>query len=122
MEKQTLLGKVYGGKNSGKTATGLDYSTAYLGLDRGSGNDYSLRANRFGTDPNSGFTSPTYAVGLNLPQDTKIPNYWGEVNTPLGLLGVGTNDGNPNINASYVPSDTVVSLYNALMQNYMNRR
>ena len=45
-----------------------------------------------------------YAAGLNFPDSTVIPNYYGEVNTPLGKVFGGTNDGNPNVNAGFQPN------------------
>lgn len=74
---------------------GGDMSGGYAGIG-----DYELRGNVI----NQPGQTPMYAAGLNFPDSTVIPNYYGEVNTPLGKVFGGTNDGNPNVNAGFQPN------------------
>ena len=104
--KETPVGNLYGGYyNNYPLKMGGDQSMAWLGL-----NDYQLRANKW----NRPGENPEYAVGLNFPDNVNIPNYYGEINTPFGLLFGGTNDGNPNINAGFQPNDRTQAYMAAL--------
>ena len=104
--RETPIGNLYGGylKNY-PLAMGGDNSAAWAGLG-----DYELRANRL----NRPGQNPEYAVGLNLPDNVNLPNYYGELNTPLGMLFGGTNDGNPNVNVGFQPNDKTLAYINAL--------
>jgi len=86
----------YAGGGNSPLPGGGDESTAYAGLG-----DYQLRANRFSPQGEN----PLYAMGLNFPDDTRIPDVYKSFNTPLGELSLGTNDGNPNIGGSFQPND-----------------
>lgn len=84
---------------------GGNVSGGYAGMG-----DYELRANAF----NFPGKNPEYYAGLNFPDGTNIPNYYGETNTPLGKVTYGTNDGNPNINAGFIPNDRTNSYIQAI--------
>lgn len=83
------------GTYSSPTMEGGNRSDAWAGVG-----DYQLR----GSVINSPGQTPLYSVGLNFPDDTNIPDYYGELNTPVGTVFGGTNDGNPNINVGYQPN------------------
>ena len=106
-----LAPNVYGGTSKYDNPVGPDIASAWAGLG-----DYQLRANRFG-DPGQ---TPTYAAGLNFPNDAKIPDYYRSFNTPVGVLDVMTNDGNPNIGASFEPNDKTQGYIQAL-KNLLGR-
>lgn len=92
-----LTPNIYGGSYSGELPLGGNNAGFYAGLG-----DYQLRGNSFTGMPNE---RDTYAMGLNFPEGTRIPDYYGEVNTPLGKIYGGTNDGNPNIGGGFEPND-----------------
>lgn len=104
--RETPVGNLYGGVlNNYPLKSGGDMSNAWLGLG-----DLEARANRW----NFPGQNPEYAAGINFPDSVNLPNVYGEVNTPLGLLFGGTNDGNPNINAGFQPNDKTQAYINAL--------
>lgn len=108
-----LLGNA--GVDAGSTYAPLigggDMNGMYAGLG-----DLTMVANRIRKPEQNDM----YAAGLNFPDDTNIPNYYGEVNTPLGLLFAGTNDGNPNINAGFQPNDQT-QYYIQALASLLNR-
>lgn len=106
-----LTPNVYGGSSRTPLPYGGDMASAWAGLG-----DYQLRANRFSPEGEN----PTYAAGLNFPANTNIPDYNRTVNTPLGALNVATNDGNPNIGASFQPNDAT-SYYIKALANLLRR-
>lgn len=74
---------------------GGDEPTAWAGYG-----DYQLRASKWNTP-----TTPNYAVGLNLPDNMDvIPDFYKSVNTPVGRVGVGSNDGNPGVYGEFQPN------------------
>ena len=104
--KETPVGNLYGGAMGNyPLALGGNLSNAYLGL-----NDYMAIANKF-SQPGQ---NPTYAAGLNFPDNVSIPDFYRQMNTPLGNLELMTNDGNPNIGAAFQPNDKTQAYINAL--------
>ena len=110
--RETPVGNLYGGylKNY-PLARGGDLNSAWLGL----GNN-ELIANNY----NLPGQNPTYNLGMNLPNGAALPNYYGEINTPLGMLYGGTDDRNPNVNVGFQPNDTTSAYINAL-KSLLNR-
>lgn len=105
------MSKFFYDKTSGELPLGGTHNGVYAGVG-----DYMLALNNF----NLPGQNPDFAVGLNFPRNTKIPNYYGEVNTPLGLMYGGTNDGNPNVNVGFRPNDTTTHYLKAIA-NLLNR-
>ena len=97
---------VYGGVSPvTPLASGGDLATAWAGIG-----DYQLRGNRF-TDEQG---RSSYHAGLNFPDDTVIPDFYKEFNTPFGQGHVVTNDGNPNIGAGFLPNEKTQAYVQAL--------
>ena len=112
-EKETPIGNLYGGYlKDYPLKLGGDNSMAWLGLG-----DYELHANKYDL-PNQ---NPEYTVGMSLPDKLSPPGYYGELDTPLGLLFGGTNEQSPNVNLGFRPSDKAMAYVQAL-SNMLNRR
>lgn len=108
--KETPIGNVYGGymKNY-PLSLGGDISNAYFGV-----NDLAAVANRY----NFPGKNPEYYAGINwgtnAPGEFRLPDYYGEMSTPLGKITAGTNDGNPNVNVGFLPNDKTSAYMNAI--------
>lgn len=102
---------IYGGTHSGDLPLGGTHSGFWAGIG-----DYQLRGNNF----NLPGETPSYSVGLNFPDNTNIPNYYNEVNTPLGTVYGGTNDGNPNVNVGFQPNEKT-NYYLQALANLLRR-
>lgn len=76
------------------------YSDPQQGTAWAGAGDYELRASRWNEPGNN-----MYAAGLNLPDNAVIPDVYRSFNTPVGMVDVGTNDGNPGVWGSYQPND-----------------
>ena len=112
--KETPVGNLYGGYlNNYPLKMGGTDSAAWLGLG-----DYQARANMF----NRPGQNTEFAAGLNFPDNVRIPDAYGEVNTPLGLMFGGTNDGNPNVNVGFQPNDRTQAYVNALARLLTGQR
>lgn len=75
-------------------AVGGDMPTAWAGY-----NDWQARASRYNTPQGT-----TYGVGLNMPDDVSIPDFYRSFNTPLGQANVYSNNGNPGVFADFTPN------------------
>lgn len=70
--------------------------------------DLQARIGAYNTPEKSVFAS------LNFPDNVNLPDIARSLNTPLGRLDVGTNDGNPNIYADFTPQNYVQAIVNLL--------
>ena len=112
--RETPVGNLYGGMlNNYPLKSGGNMSNAWLGLG-----DLEARANKWDFPGQN----PEYAAGINFPDSVNLPNVYGEVNTPLGLLFGGTNDGNPNINVGFQPNDRTSAYMNAIAKALLGGR
>lgn len=84
---------------------GLGDMGAYAGMG-----DYQARLGGYMDNMNN----PTLYAAMNFPENAPIPNYDRTINTPLGQIGVGTNDGNKNVYGTYTPNYYIQALANLL--------
>jgi hypothetical protein len=96
-ERQTPLGRFYGGiLKDYPLARGGKASHSWLGLG-----NYEANAHKYEREN----ALPEYALGLNFPAEKVLPNYYGEINTPLGLLFGGTDSEMQQATAGFQPND-----------------
>lgn len=121
-EINTPLGTLDYGYDGDTVAAGFTpafYSGSYNGPDEQHAwagyNDYDVRAGRYAGDSVYG-SNPMYYASLNLPDNVNIPDAYKAINTPVGALEFGTNDGNPGVYADYQPNKYYLqALANLLM-------
>ena len=104
-EKETPFGRAYIGSSSGELPSGTSRSNFWAGLG-----DYRIDGGMWDFPDRN----PMYNLGVSVPGGTPLPNYYGEFNTPLGLLYGGTDKGNPNINIGFEPNEKTTAYIQAL--------
>jgi hypothetical protein len=100
--------KNYGTYNDNVIGSG---AWANLGSDRQVRAGYNIPSNEY-------FAS--YNWGTNAPGEFRLPDFNVNVPTALGNVGVGTNDGNPNIFGTFQPNNAA-NYYIQALANLLNR-
>ena len=90
-------------------AMGVYNGRGDLGAYAGVG-DYQANIGRYMDNLNN----PTLFASMNYPDNAPIPDYERNINTPLGQIGIGTNDGNKNVYGTFTPNQYIQALANLL--------
>ena len=100
----TPVGDVYGGYGRNTDTDNTVRDRAYAGIG-----DYLAALTR--VRPENGNTS--YHASVDMPQKI-LPEYFNEMNTPLGSGYLATNFPEPGIEAGFLPNDKTQAYINAL--------
>jgi hypothetical protein len=110
--KETPVGNLYGGymQNYPRKGGGDDTS-AWLGL-----NDYLARLSM--VNSNNGNTS--FHASVDMPKQV-LPDYFNEINTPVGKVGLATNfPHEPGAEINFLPNEQTQAYINVL-KSLLNR-